>query len=121
MSDRVHVTPEWEKHDDSPDCWCEPSVTEGGRLVTHHARTCMDGGPHYWVMRPSPPPLRSMRQECNDCGQPRAHVHELDEANDTVPPAICFLCGKPMPKGEEMFRFHGYSGPCPADTQGGQS
>lgn len=26
---------------------------------------------------------------------------------------ICELCGDPMPKGEEMFKFHGYSGPCP--------
>ena len=25
----------------------------------------------------------------------------------------CELCGEPMPKGEEMFKFHGYSGPCP--------
>lgn len=27
--------------------------------------------------------------------------------------ARCVVCGKPMPPGEEMFRFHGYSGPCP--------
>ena len=25
----------------------------------------------------------------------------------------CELCGEPMPAGEEMFRQHGYSGPCP--------
>lgn len=25
----------------------------------------------------------------------------------------CELCGDPMPAGEEMFKFHGYSGPCP--------
>ena len=25
----------------------------------------------------------------------------------------CSLCGDPMPVGEEMFKFHGYSGPCP--------
>ena len=25
----------------------------------------------------------------------------------------CDLCGEPMPEGEEMFRLHGYSGPCP--------
>ena len=25
----------------------------------------------------------------------------------------CELCGEPMPKGEEMFKFHGYSGNCP--------
>lgn len=27
--------------------------------------------------------------------------------------ATCELCGDPMPPGEEMFKFHGYSGPCP--------
>ena len=27
--------------------------------------------------------------------------------------ALCKLCGEPMPQGEEMFKFHGYSGPCP--------
>lgn len=25
----------------------------------------------------------------------------------------CVLCGEPMPAGEEMFKFHGYSGSCP--------
>ena len=27
--------------------------------------------------------------------------------------ATCKLCGHPMPEGEQMFRYHGYSGPCP--------
>jgi hypothetical protein len=27
--------------------------------------------------------------------------------------STCELCGEPMPPGEEMFKFHGYSGPCP--------
>lgn len=27
--------------------------------------------------------------------------------------ATCDLCGEPMPAGEEMFKFHGYSGSCP--------
>lgn len=27
--------------------------------------------------------------------------------------ATCQLCGEPMPAGEEMFNYHGYSGPCP--------
>lgn len=26
---------------------------------------------------------------------------------------LCQLCGEPMPEGEEMFVYHGYSGPCP--------
>ena len=25
----------------------------------------------------------------------------------------CELCGEPMPPGEEMFKYHGYSGDCP--------
>jgi len=25
----------------------------------------------------------------------------------------CALCGEPMPDGETMFKYHGYSGPCP--------
>ncbi len=25
----------------------------------------------------------------------------------------CNVCGEPMPEGEEMFMFHGYSGECP--------
>ena len=25
----------------------------------------------------------------------------------------CALCGEPMPDGETMFNYHGYSGPCP--------
>lgn len=29
---------------------------------------------------------------------------------------LCELCGNPMPPGEEMFKFHGYSGPCPTPT-----
>lgn len=27
--------------------------------------------------------------------------------------ATCEVCGEPMPDGEEMFKFHGYSAPCP--------
>lgn len=27
--------------------------------------------------------------------------------------AKCALCGEPMPAGEEMFKYHGFSGPCP--------
>ena len=26
----------------------------------------------------------------------------------------CELCGDVMPPGEEMFKYHGFSGPCPA-------
>lgn len=27
--------------------------------------------------------------------------------------ATCGICGEPMPSGEEMFKFHGYSCACP--------
>lgn len=27
--------------------------------------------------------------------------------------SLCEVCGEPMPKGEESFRYHGYSGDCP--------
>lgn len=27
--------------------------------------------------------------------------------------ARCAICGEPMPLGEQMFKFHGYSGDCP--------
>lgn len=27
----------------------------------------------------------------------------------------CERCGEPMPPGEEMFKFHGFSGPCPKE------
>ena len=29
----------------------------------------------------------------------------------------CELCGEPMPVGEEMFKYHGHSGPCPAKVK----
>lgn len=29
----------------------------------------------------------------------------------------CELCGEPMPEGEEMFKYHGYSGPCPKPSK----
>ncbi len=32
-------------------------------------------------------------------------------------PMCCELCGEPMPYGEEMFKVHGYSGPCPKPPQ----
>lgn len=30
--------------------------------------------------------------------------------------ALCGLCGKRMPPGEEMFNYHGHSGPCPTES-----
>jgi hypothetical protein len=36
-----------------------------------------------------------------------------DEELRALMPPRCGICGEPMPPGEEMFKFHGYSGPCP--------
>ena len=38
-----------------------------------------------------------------------------------VEPGYCELCGEKMPPGEEMFKFHGYSGPCPRDSKEGKA
>ena len=35
--------------------------------------------------------------------------------------STCALCGEPMPAGEEMFVYHGYSGPCPKPPLSTQS
>jgi hypothetical protein len=44
-------------------------------------------------------------------------IHEEEQQREAVmqrdPDSKCELCGEPMPVGEEMFKFHGYSGPCP--------
>lgn len=33
----------------------------------------------------------------------------------------CEICGEPMPAGEGVFKFHGYSGPCPKEPLPKQS
>lgn len=38
---------------------------------------------------------------------------EINSDAEKLSQNLCELCGDPMPPGEEMFRFHGYSGPCP--------
>ena len=35
----------------------------------------------------------------------------MSQQNEMV--SRCELCGEPMPAGEEVFKYHGYSGPCP--------
>lgn len=37
----------------------------------------------------------------------------MTEVCSDISDATCGLCGEPMPAGETMFKFHGYSGPCP--------
>lgn len=33
--------------------------------------------------------------------------------DDNVSEGQCELCGEMLPEGERMFKYHGYSGPCP--------
>lgn len=66
-------------------------------------------------------PLGSGYFSCKKCHRPCTPV----KAKDDKPPedrefvvedekiAKCTLCGEPMPPGEEMFYYHGYSGACP--------
>lgn len=54
-----HVYPTWESHDETWDCWCEPTLEEG--MVIHHARVCRGGARHVWF-----------GAECAECGQRRA-------------------------------------------------
>lgn len=35
----------------------------------------------------------------------------MSEKQDKI--ATCGICGEPMPPGEQMFKYHGFSGPCP--------
>jgi len=37
----------------------------------------------------------------------------IEGAGKAPEKALCGICGEPMPEGEQMFKFHGYSGPCP--------
>ena len=43
----------------------------------------------------------------------RGHELGVEPPGDEPRPGFCGLCGQPMPPGEEMFRYHGLSGPCP--------
>lgn len=44
---------------------------------------------------------------------PAAPAEATETETATTAAATCELCGEPMPPGEEMFKYHGYSGPCP--------
>lgn len=37
----------------------------------------------------------------------------MPDAGKKLTKALCTLCGQPMPDGEQMFKFHGFSGRCP--------
>lgn len=52
-------------------------------------------------------------QDLTSCFSP--HIWNCNRTPDkpVEEKGICMLCGKPLPKGEEMFKYHGYSGDCP--------
>lgn len=44
----------------------------------------------------------------------------FERTYETLPedePGVCSICHQALPVGEEMFKFHGYSGPCPAQEK----
>ena len=45
--------------------------------------------------------------------EPSKQAPESVQGSGEVAEGCCELCGQPMPEGEEMFRYRGYSGPCP--------
>lgn len=40
-------------------------------------------------------------------------VGKVEGWDKSVSESNCNVCGEPMPEGETMFMFHGYSGDCP--------
>lgn len=65
---RHHVYPTWEEHDTDhgADCWCEPTLKEGGQIIVHHAKTCSDGGKHEF----------NGTKHCIRCSQEYGHTLE---------------------------------------------
>jgi hypothetical protein len=52
-------------------------------------------------------PQQKAHSNCDDTCQAKA----IQKAVDSI--ILCELCGEPMPKSEQMFKYHGFSGPCP--------
>lgn len=74
------------------------------------------GGPHSDTSHDHLSPAEA--QDCERCDEFIAGVTGFPSrkkmaADRMAGPALCDLCGEPMPEGEEMFRYHGHSGPCP--------
>lgn len=66
-----HVYPTWEEHDTchGGDCWCEPTVCEGGLVIVHHARTCTTKSGRHDFMG---------TMHCVNCSQEYGHTFEED-------------------------------------------
>jgi hypothetical protein len=79
---------------------------------------------HVWLI-PLPPaaeaPGDGHASDCATHNAPALPVGPCDcgaapEAGPK-PAGRCEICGEQMPRGEEMFKFHGYSGSCPRDVE----
>jgi hypothetical protein len=69
---------------------------------------------HGWPLHVIPGGVENLdiypyERHCVDCNC-RNYV---EKGTETVTLPTCSLCGEPMPQGEEMFNYHGFSGPCP--------
>jgi hypothetical protein len=64
-------------------------------------------------------PLEVRSNEADDKAGPENNVVESAQGRklEGNTSGVCGLCGEPMPPGEEMFKFHGYSGPCPTKPE----
>jgi hypothetical protein len=81
-----------------------------------HGSSCF--APKFRRMSPPPPHTYQpggAERVYPSTGQQRTPPMYPESLKD-IPAGTCELCGQPMPPGEEMFRFHGYSGPCPEAT-----
>jgi hypothetical protein len=65
---------------------------------------------HVWPTRE----LAEKFCESEEAGQWRGKLKCVESEDRRMSEkTLCVLCGEPMPEGEEMFNYHGYSGPCP--------
>lgn len=55
--------------------------------------------------------IRELRSQRNEAVRMRVYWFQQSKRGKVM--AKCEICGEPMPEGEEMFRYHGFSGPCP--------
>ena len=65
MNDDIHVTPEWQEHETSPSCWCQPIYEDqplGGRVWLHRAA---HDDPHRYT-EANDPALRRPSEEPNE-------------------------------------------------------
>lgn len=70
---------------------------------------CWDGSVVPIGTDPDDPNTVIIKYVHNACGQDARYIGYDHNAKRPT----CGLCGGEMPEGEEMFKYHGHSGPCP--------